>query len=136
MTTRLQVQEANKEAKSESQAGKQNIAEMERTATQRARDRANTARWDLDIALLLIALLIVIIILLFQEIGIAIVAPIAFFGLSMVWLMGWRRGRQLFQRFYNEELLRLKRELKMAVQEVIEETVKEKVQKEILERFK
>ncbi len=117
---------------SESEADKQNIAEMERTATQRARDRARAARWDLDVAVFMFAVLIMIIILLFQGIGTAIVAPVALFGLSMAWLVGWRRGRQLYNNFYDEELLRLKREL----ERVVEETVDEKIEKELTERFK
>ncbi len=40
--------------------------------------------------------------------GIEIVAPIAIFGLAMVWLTGWRRGKQLYRRFYDEELAELK----------------------------
>ncbi|MEE8360479.1 MAG: hypothetical protein V3S04_06075, partial [Candidatus Omnitrophota bacterium] len=31
--------------------------------------------------------------------------------LVMVWLVGWRRGRQLYERFYEEELVKLKQEL-------------------------
>ncbi len=117
---------------SEPEADKQNIAEMERTATQRARDRARAARWDLDVAVFLFAILIMVIILLFQGIGTAIVAPVALFGLSMAWLVGWRKGRQLYNLFYDEELLRLKREL----ERVAEETVDEKIEKELRERFK
>ncbi|MFC1978261.1 hypothetical protein ACFLWS_08415, partial [Chloroflexota bacterium] len=96
----------------EAEVARQVSPEMERTATQRARDRAQAARWDLDIAVFLFGVLIIIIILLFQGIGVAIVAPVALFGLTMVWLVGWRRGRQLYQRFYDEELFKLEQELK------------------------
>ena len=82
-------------------------SEIERTAAQRARDRAEAARWDLNIAIFLFAVLITVIILLFQGIGIEIVAPVAIFGLVMVWLVGWRRGKQLYERFYDEELFKL-----------------------------
>ncbi len=115
---------------------KQVSPEMERTATQRARDRASAARWDLDIAVFLFAVLIIIIILLFQGIGIEVVAPIAAFGLAMVWLVGWRRGKQLYQRFYDEELLRLEQEQKKAAGPTIEETIEERVQKALRERWK
>ena len=77
---------------------------MERRAAQRARDRANAARWNLEIAIFLFAIVIIVFILSFQGIRIEIVAPIATFGLAMAWLVGWRQGRQLYQRFYNEEL--------------------------------
>ena len=113
--------------------------EMERTAMQRAKDKASAARWDLDIAVFLFAVLIIVVILLFQDIGIEIVAPIAIFGLAMVWLVGWRRGRQLYQRFYDEELARMEQESKETAKEMaketIEETIEEKVQKALRERW-
>ncbi len=76
----------------------------ERILRQRARDRANTARWDLDVAVFLFGVLAIVIILVFQGIRIEIVAPVSIFGLASVWLEGWRRGRQAYQRFYDEEL--------------------------------
>ena len=115
-------------------------SEIERTAAQRARDRAEAARWDLNIAIFLFAVLITVIILLFQGIGIEIVAPVAIFGLVMVWLVGWRRGRQLYQRFYDEELFKLEQELRKAVRgavgETIEETIEQQVQKALRDRWK
>ena len=84
--------------------------------------------------------MIIVIILSFQGIGIEVVAPIAIFGLAMVWLVGWRRGRQLYQRFYDEELLKMEQELKKAVTETVEktveETIEERVQKALRERWK
>ena len=96
--------------------------EMESMAEQKARDRARTQRWDLDIAVFLFAILIIVMILLFQEIGIEIVAPVAIFGLAMVWLVGWRRGNQLYGRFYREEMTKLKRESKATIKETADET--------------
>lgn len=115
--------------------------EMERTAAERAKDRARSARWDLNIAIFLFAVLILVIILVtYTKMGIEIVAPIALFGLAMVWLVGWRRGRQLYGRFYDEELSRLEREVKKAVkvsvEPTLEETIEDKVQKALRERFK
>jgi len=77
---------------------------IERLASQRAKDKANIAKWGLNVVILLFAILITIIVLTSQGIGINVVAPVAIFGLAVVWLMGWRRGRQLYQRFYSEEL--------------------------------
>lgn len=119
--------------------------EIKREAVQRARERARIARWDLDVAVFLFAVLIIVIILLFQDIGIGIVAPVATFGLVMVWIVGWRRGRQLYQSFYNEEFVRLERELKTEeekekeekrIEKTIEETVEETVQRALRERLK
>ena len=90
--------------------------------------------WSLDIAVFLFAVLIIVIILLFQDIGIEIVAPIAIFGLAMTWLEGWRRSRNLYRRFYNEELAKL--ELDKVVKGTVEETIEERVQKALRERWK
>jgi Flp pilus assembly protein TadB len=121
---------------SESKIDKQNTALMERTATRRAGDRAKVARWDLDVAVLLFAVLILIVILLFSGINTTIVAPIGVFGLSVAWLVGWIKGRKLYKRFYAEELLGLRRELKKVVKEAEAETVDEKIQKALKERLK
>jgi len=114
--------------------------EMEVTASRAAKDKAMNARWDLNIAIFLFAVLIIVIILLFQEIGVEIVAPVAIFGLTMVWLVGWRRGKQLYERFYEEELLFLKGELnkklKEAVKETVEQTIEERVQKALRDRWR
>ena len=115
--------------------------EMERTASQRAWDRARNARWDLNIAIFLFAVLILVIILAtYTKMGIEVVAPVALFGLAMVWLVGWRRGKQLYQRFYDEELSKMEQDLKKtvkgAVEQTLEETIEEKVQKALRERWK
>ena len=104
--------------------------DIEQTAAQRARDRANAARWNLNIAVFLFAVVIIVIILSFQGIGLEIVAPVAVFGLAMVWLCGRRQGKQLYERFYNEELLKLEYEQ----MKTPEGTVEEIVQKAMRER--
>lgn len=95
----------------------------EQLAIQRASERARTARWDLNIAIFLFAILILIIILLFQGFTLEVVAPIAVFGLTMVWLVGWRQGRQLYERFLEEELSKLEFERTRKVEEAVEEAV-------------
>ncbi|MBI4181044.1 MAG: hypothetical protein HY528_03860 [Chloroflexi bacterium] len=118
------------------EVSKQVNPEVEQMAAQMARDRAMAARWDLDVAVFLFAVLIIIIILLFEGVGLEIVAPVAVFGLAMVWLVGWRRGRQLYQRFYDEELNKLKEELKKTIRGVAEETIEEKIQKALRARWR
>ncbi len=113
--------------------------EMEQLAAKRARERSRTARWDLDVAVFLFAVLIIVVILLYQDIGIEIVAPVALFGLVMVWLVGWRRGRQLYNGFYEEELAKLQQALEeqeKKAKATMEETVEEKVQKALRERLR
>jgi hypothetical protein len=101
--------------------------EREQIAIQRAKDRSRTARWDLNIAVFLFAVLIIVIILLFQDVPLEIVAPVAIFGLGMVWLTGWRQGRQLFERYCEEELSRLEYERTRQVEETIEEAVRKAI---------
>ena len=112
----------------EAEVTKQVSPEMEQQAAQRARDRARAARWDLDVAVFFFAVLIIVIILLFQGIGIEVTAPAAIAGLAMGWLMGWRKGKQAYQRFYDEELSRLEGELEETTS-AFAEIIEEKVQK-------
>lgn len=104
-------------------------------AEQKAKDRANAARWDLDIAVFAFSVLIIIMILLSQGVRIEITGIAAVAGLAMVWLAGWDRGRKLYDRFYDEEIRQLRRELKMTVREATEDAVDEKVRKALLEKL-
>jgi len=105
--------------------------EKERIAIQRAKDRSRTARWDLNIAIFLFVVLIIVIILLFQGVPLEIVAPVAIFGLGMVWLTGWRQGRQLFERYCEEELSRLEYERTREVEVTIEEAVRKAIRERL-----
>lgn len=120
----------------ESETGKPVSPDIEAVARQRARDKANAARWDLDVAVFLFAVLIIVIILLFEGIGIGIVAPVALFGLSMVWLVGWRRGRQLYRRFYEEELRIMQIEIEMRGNGTLVNTLEARVQQALRERWR
>ena len=129
----------------EAEVAEQAKEEINPTAATRAKVRARNARWDLNIAIFLFAVLIIVIILLFQEIGIQVVAPVALFGLAMVWLVGWRRGRELYKTFYDEELTKLEQELEKKekkkekegkIERAVEETIDEKIQKALRERWK
>jgi len=128
-----EAKDAKEKRVDETKADKWLTPEMERTAAQRAKDRANAARWDLDVAVFLFAVLIIIIILQFQKVRIEIVASVAVFGLAMVWLIGWRRGKLLYKRFYQEEILKLQEEL--SNKQTIEETIEERLQKALRERW-
>lgn len=124
---------------SETEATPKISPEMKARAVREAKDKARAGMWDLNIAIFLFTVLIIIIILLFQQIGIEIVGPVAIFGLTMVWLVGWRRQRQLYERFYQERLeeieSELEAEIKGTIEEVIEETIEEKVQKALRQRW-
>jgi len=126
----------------EAEVTKEAGEEINQLAATRAKVRARIARWDLNVALFLFAVLIIVMILLFQEIGIEVVAPIALFGLAMVWLVGWRRGRELYKTFYDEELDKMEQELEKKegkegkIEKAVEETIDEKIQKALRERWK
>lgn len=81
-------------------------------AVQRATYRANASRWNLDVAVFLFGIIAIIVILGNQGVGIWILAPIAVFGLTMVWMVGWRQARKAYQIYVNEELDRLPDEWK------------------------
>ena len=53
------------------------------------------------------AILAAVVILSVNGVATEIVAPVAILGLVVVWFMGWRKGKQLYQRFYDEELRQL-----------------------------
>ncbi len=121
------------------EAPEQDREKIEKLAAKRAGTRSRNARWDLDVAVFLFAILIIVIILLFQGVSIEVVAPIAIFGLAMVWIVGWRRGKQLYESFYDEELARLEREMEKKpkpTEVAIEETIEEKVQKALRDRWR
>ena len=113
--------------------------EIERKAAKRAITRAKVDSWDLNIAILLFIVLILVTILLYQGIAIEIVASIATLGLSFVWLVGWRRRRELYGRYYGEELVNLawessiKTNNKETACKNIEETVEKYVERVLLE---
>jgi hypothetical protein len=105
--------------------------EKELLAFSRAKDRARTARWDLNIAVFLFVVLIIVIILLFQEVPLEIVAPVAIVGLGMVWLTGWRQGKLLFERYCEEELAKLEYERTRQVEETVEEAVRKAIRERL-----
>ncbi len=121
---------------SQAEAAGQATQDIEITAAQRARDRANTARWDLNVAASLFAVLLVVIILVSRDVPLEVVAPFAAVGLGLAWFMGWRKGKKLYRRLYDEELSRLEHESPTnADGRSIEETVADAVQKALRERF-
>jgi len=115
--------------------------EMESKASQKAVDKARVGRWDLNIAIFLFAILILVMLLTtYTKVGIEVVALVALFGLAMVWLVGWRRQKRLYKRFYAEELENLKQASKQTfketVKETFEETIEAQVRKALRERWK
>ena len=127
-------QSASEKAMEESKVTNQLSPEMVQAAAQRARQRSRTARWDLDVAVFFFAVLIIVTILLFQGIGIEVVALSAIAGLAAGWLMGWKKGKQAYALFYKEELSRLEKELEKAIT-VLEETIEERVQRALRDRL-
>jgi len=114
--------------------------ELEQMAVKRAGERARASRWDLNVALCLFAVLIIVVMLLFKGIAVGVVAPVAILGLAIIWFMGWRRGRQLYQSFYRDELASLERKqenkqksVETTLKVAIEETIEKRAQRALLE---
>ncbi len=107
--------------------------DMERAAARRARDRANSAKWSLEVAVFLFAILIIVVILLFEGFGVEIVGPVGLVGLALVWLTGWMQGRRMYQPFFEEELELIRQ--KMQDISSVEETIEEQVQKAFRQRW-
>ncbi len=91
------------------EATKQVSPRIERLAMHRASDKANIAKWSLNVAIFSYAILGTIIILVSLGIRFNIVATLATLGLVVIWLRGWKQGNHLGQRFYAEELLSLQK---------------------------
>ena len=130
----MQTVEENKTTEEEDDITEQVVLKIIGLAEQKAKDRANAARWDLDIAVFAFAVLIIIVILLFQGVRIEITAIAAVAGLAMVWLAGWDRGRKLYDRFYEKEL---EPELRKVITTgTAKESIEAMVQKALRERFR
>ena len=80
---------------------------MEQLASQVARNKADVARWGVNLVIFLFALMIVIIILNGQGVSIDYIALTAISGLSLAWVVSWRKGKRLFRNYYAQELLDL-----------------------------
>ena len=94
----------------ESEDIKQSSQGIERLATQIANSKTDIAKWDHNTVVFSFAVLVIVIILVSLEVDTKIVAPVAILGLAVAWLMGRRKGKQLFQGFYTEVLTNLKQE--------------------------
>lgn len=93
-------------------------ARVARRAAESAERKTKSSKWDTNILIFLFAVLIIILILLFEDVVLEVVAPIAFLGLAMVWLVGWRQGKQLYNRYYDEELSRLSEYIRLYDEEL------------------
>lgn len=106
--------------------------ERKQAAAQRAKYRSKAGRWDIDVAVFLFLILITIMILLFQGVKTEIMAPAAAVGLALAWLMGWKKGKQLYEIFFREEL---EKELKDAIGWDKEEAIEEQIQHALRDRY-
>ncbi|MFC1952971.1 J domain-containing protein [Chloroflexota bacterium] len=82
------------------------LPETRKKAVQRAKDRANQSKWDLDTAIFLFGILAIVFILIYQGIGIWITAPVATVSLILVWFVGFKKARQSYKLYFPEELKR------------------------------
>lgn len=102
---------------------------INKLAMEMARDKADVARWGVNMVIFLFAILLAIIMLTGQGVGLAVTAPLAVAGLGAAWLVGLRKGRRLYQNFYAEHLVDLQRK---PVKEAVIEDLLSHREKEIL----
>lgn len=88
------------------------IRKMEFLAKRNAMQRAQSAKWDIDVAAFYFTILILVIILVYYGAEIWIVATSAIIGLVFGWLIGWIKGKRKYHLFYDEELLKVELELR------------------------
>lgn len=84
--------------------------------------------WTLEVAIFLYAILTLIIILaIYTKVRLEIVASVAVIGLIIVWVIGRRREKALYQLYYDEELSRLEEESKkVLIEEEVEKALRER----------
>ena len=82
--------------------------DLEKMAAQRAREQAETSRWNTNIAVFAYALLATVLILQFSGLSIELIAAIAVIGLGGIWFIGWRRGQKIYSSIYEQELRQLR----------------------------
>jgi len=92
---------------SEVEAPKSDSGIMERLASERARERIRSARWDQFALVFAYATLVAVLVLSTRGVKLEVVAIVAIFGLALLWFTGWIRGRRQFSRFYEDELNQL-----------------------------
>jgi DNA-binding CsgD family transcriptional regulator len=88
---------------------KQHIPDIESIARQVAWNKASVARWGVNHIIFLFTLLIIIILMVAMDITMIIVMLVAVTGLGYVWFSGWKRGKQLYTSFLNEETINLQK---------------------------
>jgi len=71
---------------------------------QKARDRATTLRWNANILILVSINFITVVILTLQGANSVIVAPVAVFGLLLVWVVSWLQAQRMEKRFFRQEM--------------------------------
>lgn len=98
------------------------VGKMELLAKRRAMERAQTAKWDIDVAAFYFAILILVIILVYQGTRIEIVAASAIAGLVFGWVIGWIKGKHKYRLFYDEELLKVELELRNIANRIVNVT--------------
>jgi 4-hydroxybenzoate polyprenyltransferase len=79
-------------------------AELIEDCSEKAKLKARSQKWDMNLVVFMFAILLITVILLFEGIDPIYLAPIAFFGLIMVWLVSRQQERKLYKRYYRQEM--------------------------------
>ena len=108
---------------------------IEELAAERARRQAQSARWDVNIMIFVYAILATLILLRLENVATEIVAPVGASGLFMTWFMGWRRGKNLYRRFYEQELQEFQGLYQTGKAEVVKEPPLSPREREVLDHI-
>jgi fatty acid desaturase len=80
------------------------VQSEEQQVAKRANEKALSARWNVNIVIFANAVFVAVVLMGIEGVAVEILAPVAVFGLSMIWLVSWLRWRRLYHQFYEEEL--------------------------------
>ena len=80
---------------------------MEQRVAKRANDKALSLRWNVNSIIFANAVFVAVVLMGLEGIAIEILALVAVFGLSMIWLLSRLRWKRLYHQFYKQELSEL-----------------------------
>jgi ABC-type bacteriocin/lantibiotic exporter with double-glycine peptidase domain len=110
--------------------------EIEQVATKRARERTNIEKWNRNVSALAFSILIVVIVLVYNEVSMVVVAPVAVLGLIAIWATGWMQGKRLYLQIYREELSKLQQEVMKTAEGTKEEAIEGKIREAMRDMFR
>jgi 4-hydroxybenzoate polyprenyltransferase len=79
-------------------------AELIEDCSEKARLKARSQKWDMNLVVFMFAILLITVILLYEGVDPIYLAPVAFFGLVMCWVVSRQQEKKLYKRYYRQEM--------------------------------